>query len=1020
MAIMGHIDGMEGAYAVGWAAGGPESGSCAIELIDERGKVVAKGRASRHRPDLASLGYGRTTFAFRIPVAVTGARRVLRVLADGEELIGSPLVVGPGRFDGSCVIDGGNIVGWVTERSADAPAPEITVVNQHGRVVGRAASLHDESGLDRLFMPARFTVALEDQCFGAGEMALSVRANDVVFGKLACDLKLRGNLEIITPQLCQGWLISPEAPERNFRLELYRDGALAGHGACTMAREDVRAVFPGCSTPGFRVELREPPPRPLDVTTISLRLVGGNADLFDGPYVIGARPAAVAALYRAARIAIQDVLDLSDSERAVLQVALSGYLEDARKSEGFIASRQPARQEVADRPRLVIVIPIYRGVEMTRACINSVLAVRDAARDQIVLINDGSPEPEMAGMLLPFGDMPNVFLLTNASNRGFVQSVNRGLSFAMGADVLLLNADTVMYPGALDELLAVAYAQPEIGTVTALSNNATIFSYPHPELSCDALTDISWVELAAAALRENRGLAVDVPTGHGFCMLIKGEVLRRAGLLDEAFGRGYGEENDFCARTAALGYRNVAAAGVLVAHKESVSFEGEKETLLARNLPRLNRLYPEYTPVIMEFERVEGLRRARWGLDRLRLGRKLAGGARFVLLLCNALEGGTAKAMADIERQIGYGGALPLVLRGGADGMLELTAETPNVQAFFNVNEVDDLLTLLDAAAPGHVFVHQFLGFTADFISAFGRWMAGRHSVFYAHDFYSFCPRVTMIDAIGRFCAVAAAEVCARCVGMGGAHETSRLTELSPAEHREIFGGLLRGMTRVVAPSASAAGYFGKAFPGLGVEVLGHPEAADAPAGPRASGSREVILLGAIGPHKGSAKLLELAQRAWLTHPDLSFRVIGYTNMDDALLAVGNVTITGAYEPDELPRLLAQTDGWLALFLSPWAETYSYTLSEAVRAGLVPLVPDLGAPAERVRAAGYGVVFPAGADAAGLLDLIEGLAAGRVAAMAPGAMPAAFFPGPEVFARAAEVMGLFDGAEDEVHRAKIA
>ena len=1020
MTIMGHVDGMEGAYAVGWAAAGAEAGSCAITLVDERGKVIAKGRASRHRPDLATLGLGRTTLAFRIPVTVTGTPRVLRVLADGEELIGSPLVIAPGRFDGNCVIDGGNIVGWVTERSADAPAPEITVVNQHGLVVGRAASVLDENGMDRLFMPARFSVALDDHCFGAGEMALVVHANGVAFGRAICDLKLQGNLEIITPQLCQGWLVSPDAPERNFRLELYRDGVLAGRGVCDTVREDVRAVFPGCAAPGFRVELREPPPRPLDVTAISLRLAGGDADLFDGPYVIGARAAAVAALYRAARIATQDVLDLTAAERAVLQVALSGYLEDARKSEGFIASRQPARQAVAGRPRLVIVIPIYRGVALTRACINSVLNVRDAARDQIVLINDGSPEPEMAAMLLPFAQMPNVFVLTNASNRGFVQSVNRGLSFAMGADVLLLNADTVMYPGALDELLDVAYAQPEIGTVTALSNNATIFSYPHPELSCEALEDISWAELAAAALRENRGVALDVPTGHGFCLLIKGEVLRRAGLMDEAFGRGYGEENDFCARTAALGYRNVAAAGVLVAHKESVSFEGEKASLLARNLPRLLRLYPEYTPVIMEFERLEGLRQARWGLDRLRLTRAVASGARFVLVLCNALEGGTAKAMADIERQIGYGGARALVLRGKADGMLELSAERPRLRAFFNADELDGLLALLDAAAPGHVFVHQFLGFTAGFISAFARWMAGRHSVFYAHDFYSFCPRVTMIDAIGRFCGVAADAVCARCVGMGGAHETSRLTALSPAEHRRMFGEILGAMTRVVAPSASAAGYFGKAFPGLGVEVLGHPEAADAPAGPRESGSREVILLGAIGPHKGSAKLLELAQRAWLTHPDLSFRVIGYTNMDDALRAVGNVTITGAYEPDELPRLLAETEGWLALFLSPWAETYSYTLSEAVRAGLVPLVPDLGAPAERVRAAGYGVVFPAGADAASLLDLIEDVAAGRVAAMAPGAAPAAFFPGPEVFARAAEVMGLFDGAEDEIHRAKIA
>ena len=58
-----------------------------------------------------------------------------------------------------------------------------------------------------------------------------------------------------------------------------------------------------------------------------------------------------------------------------------------------------------------------------------------------------------------------------------------------------------------------------------------------------------------------------------------------------AFGRSYGEENDFCVRAAGLGYRNVAAGGVLVEHKESIS-----STLVG-----LNALYPEYTPVVMEF-----------------------------------------------------------------------------------------------------------------------------------------------------------------------------------------------------------------------------------------------------------------------------------------------------------------------------------------------------------------------------------------------------------------------------------
>jgi len=153
----------------------------------------------------------------------------------------------------------------------------------------------------------------------------------------------------------------------------------------------------------------------------------------------------------------------------VLQLALTEFLASARKQEGFTATRQ-ADPQIARQPepRVVVIIPIYRGVEITRACIESVLAHRNPETDHLVLINDGSPEPLMAGMLAPYDTVPNVFLLTNHVNLGFVQTVNRGMGFAAGADVLLLNSDTVVHEGAFDELIRVAYGHKEIGTVTAI------------------------------------------------------------------------------------------------------------------------------------------------------------------------------------------------------------------------------------------------------------------------------------------------------------------------------------------------------------------------------------------------------------------------------------------------------------------------------------------------------------------------------------------------------------------------
>ena len=1004
MAVQGHVDNMEGAYVNGWAIAVPDTGNCSITVMDVQGKVLAKGRASRHREDLNSLGFGRSTLAFRVAVPHAPQPRQLHVRANGEELPGSPFVTGPGLFDGVAALQEDRVAGWVSERVAGFAAPFITIVNHLGHEVGRGQSAFSPDDSDPLFSPARFAIVLDDACFGAGEMLLTLRANGRNFATASCNFGLAGNIEILSATRCAGWLLSPAAPARVFNLTFHRNGVVAGETRNDVEREDVRAVYAEAGTPGFDAELEHEELAATEPVTLSVRFAGVERDLFEGPYLIASRAAAVTAAHRAAQLANAGLPGIGPGERAVLNQALADYLARARTDEdGVIFKRQPV--PVAT-PRLSIIIPIYRGVEITHDCIASVLAHRDARTDQLILINDASPEPMMAMMLLSCTQLPNTVVLTNHENLGFVRSVNRGLGVASGADVVLLNSDTVVHAGGLAELKRVAAAHPEIGTVTAMSNNATIFSYPHATIRHEALDDIGWAELAALALRHNAGVIQDVPTGHGFCLYIKGEVLRRIGFLDEAFGRGYGEENDFCARAAALGYRNVAAGGVLVVHQESISFVNERASLIAQNMPRLNALYPEYVPVIMQFEREDGMRRLRWGLDKARLARAVAAGAEFVLVVSNTLEGGTAKAVKDIETTIGYGGAKVLTLSVSETGLLELSGEDPLLLAGFSQAEAQELLAVLDAAAPRRVMVHQMLGFPAEFIAAFGPWLEGRQSTFWAHDFYALCPRVTMIDAIGRFCGGADADTCARCVAMEGAHESSRLNGLTPGEHRSLFAGLLGQFTHAVTPSANTAGYLSRIFPQVGWEVLPHPEAlAGVAAAARDGNNDEIVMLGAIGPHKGSHMLLEIARRARLTHPHLSFRIIGYTNIDKALKAVGNVTITGKYKSEALPELLAATTGRLALFLPGWPETYSYTLSELVRHGFIPLVPDIGAPADRVREAKFGVVFPFPAAPEAVLAAIDDVASGKVKPVAKGAAPLRFFSGATTLVRLQQVTG---------------
>ena len=752
-------------------------------------------------------------------------------------------------------------------------------------------------------------------------------------------------------------------------------------------------AFPGSRRQGFDVTLPPSKADPLSFATLSFRFPGSDRELFDGPYVLGGRPELVTAARRLSRLAVGALSNLlSRPEQAVLQAALGDFISRARQTDRLVFGKQAATRHSGAGTRLNIIVPIYRGIDITEACIASILATRSVEEHRLILVNDHSPDAGMSAMLNRYANVPNLFILTNETNLGFVGSANRGLAFAGAGDVLLLNSDTRLFPGGLAELCRVAYASPDIGTVTPFSSNATIFSYPHASLRGGDLPDIGWAELADIALKRNAGRIIEVPTGHGFCLLVKREILDRAGRFDEAFGRGYGEENDLCARAADLGYRNVAAPAVLVEHRESISFTGDKSALLTTNLRILEGRYPEYTPLIMEAERRDDLRSGRWALDAARLGRAADAGTRFVLVVRNGLGGGTSQAITNIEAVVGYGGQSKIALGCRADGFMELSVAAPAIHAIFAPDESGELMKLLAAARIGLIVVHQVLGFPARFITELRDWLRDRHGVFYAHDYYALCPRVTMINAAGQFCDVASPSVCTRCLALGGSHESSRLDALTPEEHRSVFADFLAAFRHVVVPSQSAAAYLHRVFPDRVLEVVPHPSPpATFASAPRGQTGEEVVLFGAIGPHKGSGKLLEIAQLARLTHPSLRFRVIGYTDRDDDFRRLGNVTITGSYAPPEMDDLVRACRGRLALFLSVWPETYSYTLTEAVRLGFVPLVPDIGAPAERVRAAGYGAVFPFPIVPAQVLNLIS---ATRETTAGEGD-PAAFAPGDE-------------------------
>lgn len=100
---------------------------------------------------------------------------------------------------------------------------------------------------------------------------------------------------------------------------------------------------------------------------------------------------------------------------------------------------------------------------------------------------------------------------------------------------------------------------------------------------------------------------------------------------------------------------------------------------------------------------------------------------------------------------------------------------------------------------------------------------------------------------------------------------------------------------------------------------------------------------------------------------------------DEDYEGLGNVLLLGRYEEERLGDLVATYDPAIAFFPNQWPETFSYTLSHALALGLWPVVTDIGAPAERVRAAAFGTVIEADCEVETLVSRLTEIASARIA-----------------------------------------
>lgn len=247
---------------------------------------------------------------------------------------------------------------------------------------------------------------------------------------------------------------------------------------------------------------------------------------------------------------------------------------------------------------VTIIVPVYGDWLSLNDCIQSLMEHVDTGMHRVMLVNDCGPEADVIeqNIRVLIKSKTGFQYFRNKKNLGFVGNCNNAVMNLDKTqnDILLLNSDTKVTEGFVDEMRAVLYSKNSFGVVSPRSNNATICTFPLFSIQGERLpADTSYEYFDKYHMKLPRYNIA--PTGHGFCILIRRSLIHEFGLFDTAFGKGYGEEVDFCRRVGKHGWKSVIANHAYVFHIEARSFSLEtKAKLIEKSKKIIEKRYPEY------------------------------------------------------------------------------------------------------------------------------------------------------------------------------------------------------------------------------------------------------------------------------------------------------------------------------------------------------------------------------------------------------------------------------------------
>lgn len=616
-----------------------------------------------------------------------------------------------------------------------------------------------------------------------------------------------------------------------------------------------------------------------------------------------------------------------------------------------------------------IIIPVHNGYSFFRNCFESVIKHTNITH-RIIILNDKSKEKLLLNYLdsLKKLEIKNLIILNHNRNLGFVKTVNKGMRLSNDNDVILLNSDTVVTKDWLKKIRNCAYSSEIIATVTPLSNNAAFCSVPDFEINNELPTDFTIDSFSTLIEEKSLGLYPEIPTGVGFCMYIKREALNVIGYFDEKyFGKGYGEENDFCMRVKKAGLINILDDSTFIYHKGCGSFtDNEKRSLQKRNLKIINMLHPEYFSTISNFYLENPLKPI---LGNINFWLENYSSEKKNILYVKHFEPSVGGVGINLQQIINSSPNYNIYVFSPTEtdnislSMFQAGKETGtwefkiNKTFKFNNNnderEIENLFVkIINYFNVNLVHFQHLRGLPLSLIKTPSQ--LNIPCVISLHDYFLISnePDLLQINKSKKPFFFKKPEDYIKHIFKYS--KVSKKTEIENVRFKRIVK-LLEGVDICVAPSNFVKSQFKKIFPSIPITLIEHGTDLEKNQTKIFTVKKPltVAFLGAGALNKGIIDFIKLSKDKRLKGMFI-WKIIGgidYKLIDDSGFsqALGNIKQIGAYKLNKLPEILNKENVDLVIILSNTPEAYSYTLSESIQSNIPVIGRDIGALGERIK-----------------------------------------------------------------------